>query len=450
MTAARYACLLIPAAFVLLGLRVERGRDARAAALLASVSAAVGVAALDAVARPAGWWSFAAVDGVFRGMPVDLWLGWAALWGAIPVLLRRWVPLPLALGLLLWLDLMAMPRLAPLLVLGDGWWVGEAAGLVAIAVPSVLLGVASAERRWLTARVLGQVVVFAGLSLWLVPAVAFTIDGASWRPLLSPTVAQVALLVSVPALLAVREFLVRGQGTPYPWDPPTRLVSTGPYAYVANPMQLSTVGLMLLMAVIASSWALAVAAGLAVAFTAGVAGPHERAALARRHGEQWREYRRHVRDWWPRWTPYLAGGASTLWLDDQCGPCGAVVSFFGRRVTRSLSEGHPASDSGPRGLVIAPAAVHPGPLWRAEYAGGDGHTERGVAAVARGLEHINLGWAYAGWFLRLPGVGWLAQLVTDALIAPPHRAGTVGGDHDGRRDVRDQTAAAGRRAHRPQ
>jgi protein-S-isoprenylcysteine O-methyltransferase Ste14 len=434
--ATRYACLLVPAALVVIGLRVERGRDERAAALLASVSAAVGIAALDAVARPAGWWSFAAVDGVFRGMPVDLWLGWAALWGAIPVLVRRLVPVPLALGLLLWLDLMAMPRLAPLLVLGDGWWVGEAAGIVAVAAPSVLLGVASAERRWLTARVLGQVVVFAGLSLWLVPTVAFTIDGASWQPLLSPAVAQVALLVSVPALLAVRELLVRGRGTPYPWDPPTRLVTTGPYAYVANPMQLSTAGLMLLMAGAAGSWSLAVAAGLAVAFGAGVAGPHESAALTRRHGEQWREYRRHVRDWWPRWTPYVAGRTATLWLDDQCGLCGATMSFFRRRA--------------PYGLVVAPAATHPGPLWRAEYAGGDGHTGRGVAAVARGLEHVNLGWAYAGWFLQLPGIGALAQLVTDALIAPPHRAGTVEGDHDGRRDVRDQAAAARRRVRRHQ
>ncbi|GAA2615322.1 hypothetical protein GCM10010399_52880 [Dactylosporangium fulvum] len=436
MITVRYACLLVPAALVLIGLRVERGRDARAAALLAGVAAAVGVAALDAVARRAGWWSFAAVDGTFRGLPVDLWLGWAALWGVVPVLLRRRLPVPIGLGLLLWLDLLAMPELAPLVVLGDDWWAGEAAGIVAVAVPSVLLGVASAERRLLTVRVLGQVVVFAGLSLWLVPTVAFTVDGASWEPLLTPVMAQLALLVSVPALLAVRELLVRGRGTPYPWDPPGRLVTTGPYAYVANPMQVSTVALMLLMAMAARSWARPVAAGLAVAFSAGVAAPHERAALVRRHGEQWLEYRRHVRDWWPRWTPYRTGRTPVLWLDDDCGPCTATAAFLRRR--------------GPRGLVLAPAASHPGPLRRAGYTGGDGHTERGVAAVARGLEHVHLGWAYAGWFLRLPGVGLLAQLVTDALIAPPHLAGTVEGDHDGGLDVRHQAAAAGRRARRRQ
>jgi len=44
----------------------------------------------------------------------------------------------------------------------------------------------------------------------------------------------------------VLEFARRGGGTPYPWDPPDRLVTSGPYAYVRNPMQLSTTLIMLL------------------------------------------------------------------------------------------------------------------------------------------------------------------------------------------------------------
>ncbi|SCL37604.1 Protein-S-isoprenylcysteine O-methyltransferase Ste14 [Micromonospora pallida] len=413
MTAARYLCLGLPLLAVLAAARWDRDRAARAAALLAFVAAFVGVAALHEVARTTGWYAFAPVDGAYRGLPVDLWLGWAALWGPLPVLLRRVLPLPVALGLLGWLDVVTMPALRPLLVLGPDWLTGEVAGLLGVALPAQLLGRWSADRRHLSARVLLQLGLFGVLLLWFLPTVAFTLAGDSWTWLdgLSASrlllLAQVALLVATPAVTAVHEFAVRGGGTPYPWDPPGRFVTTGPYAYLANPMQAGAVALMLLTALVAGSAVLAVGAVLAVAFSVAVAGPHEDHDLDHRYGRRWRDHRRRVRPWWPRWRPYLPGEPAVLWLDDDCGPCAAVRRFLERR--------RPVS------LTIAPAARHPTEvLWRAGYAGGDGHTERGVAAVARALEHVHLGWAWVGWILRLPGIIWLAQLVTDAMIAPPH------------------------------
>lgn len=411
MTAARWLALGVPLLAVLAAARLERARRARAAALLAFVAAALGVAALHEVARRAGWYTFAPVDGAYRGLPVDLWLGWAALWGPLPVLLRRFLPLPVALGLLLWLDAVAMPALHPLVSLNPAWLVGEVVGLAAVALPAQLLGRWSADGRHLRARVLLQVTVFAMLVLWFLPSLAFELGDGSWARLTGLprahllVLAQVALLVATPALVAVREFAVRGRGTPYPWDPPARLVTTGPYAYLANPMQLSATALLLVTAAAARSLVLLVVAGTAVAFSAAVARPHEEHDLAHRHGAAWRTWRRSVRDWWPRWRPYASGEPAVLRLDADCGPCGAVWRFLARR--------------DPVNLTIAPADGQV----RAEYAGGDGHTERGVAAVARGLEHLTLGWAWVGWSLRLPGVTWLAQLVTDAMIAPPHPAG---------------------------
>jgi len=414
VTAARYLCLALPAALALTGVRLERDRRARGAALLAFVAAAVGVAALHEVAKVAGWYTFAPVDGAFRGLPVDLWLGWAALWGAVPVLFRRVLPLPVALGLLAWLDLVAMPMLYPLVRLEPTWLVGEAAGLLAVALPAQLLGRWTADGRRLGARVVLQLVVFSATVLWLLPTAAFELGDGSWAHVAGlpapwpPVLAQVGLVLAVPGLLAVREFAVRGGGTPYPWDPPSRLVTTGPYAYVANPMQLSAAGPLALLAPAARSWTLAVATAAAVAFSAGVARIHERHELAGRFGPPWYAYRRHVRDWLPRWRPYLPGPAATLWLDGGCGECRAVERFLRER--------------GARRLTLAPADQHRPPLWRSRYAGGDGHGERGVAAVARALEHVNLAWAWLGWSLRLPGVAWLAQLVTDAMIAAPHEA----------------------------
>ena len=40
-------------------------------------------------------------------------------------------------------------------------------------------------------------------------------------------------------LLCVRDFVVRGQGTPNPLDPPRRFVATGLYRHVRNPMYVS-------------------------------------------------------------------------------------------------------------------------------------------------------------------------------------------------------------------
>ncbi|SCE81614.1 methyltransferase [Micromonospora mirobrigensis] len=415
MTLARHLSLALPLLAVLAAGRVERSRDARAAALLAFVAAGIGVAALDGLARPAGWWNFAPVAGTFRGLPVDLWIGWSALWGPLPVLLRRHVPPPLALGLLLWLDAVTMPALSPLVRLGPHWPVGELVGLLGVAAPAQLLGRCSADRRHLALRTLLQLGLFAALLLWFLPTVAFEFGDGSWDRLTGLpasrllVLAQLALLAATPALAAVRELAVRGGGTPYPWDPPPRLVTTGPYAYLANPMQVSAVALVLLTAAATRSLALLGVAGAAVAFGAGVARPHEGDDLARRHGGPWRDYRRRVRDWWPRRRPYAVGPPAVLWLDDGCGPCAATRRFLERR--------------DPVHLMILPAAAH---QWRAEYAGGDGHTDRGVAAVARALDHLHLGWALLGWTLRLPGVTWFAQLVTDAMIAAPHPANPRG------------------------
>jgi len=40
--------------------------------------------------------------------------------------------------------------------------------------------------------------------------------------------------------------------------------------------------------------------------------------------------------------------------------------------------------------------------------------EEGVAAFARGLEHLNFAWAYVGACLRLPVIRQLVQLLLDA------------------------------------
>jgi hypothetical protein len=97
-----------------------------------------------------------------------------------------------------------------------------------------------------------------------------------------------------------------------------------------------------------------------------------------------------------------------LFLDGGCGPCSTIRDQLARR--------------DPIGLTLASASEHPQTLWLARNEAADGHVEHGVAAVARGIEHLDLFWANVGWLLRLPGVRWLAQLISDGFIVAPHPA----------------------------
>lgn len=68
-----------------------------------------------------------------------------------------------------------------------------------------------------------------------------------------------------------------------------------------------------------------------------------------------------------------------------------------------------------------PTELHPTrDLDRITYDPGDGTAdEDGVAALARSLEHINIGLALLGWVVRLPLVRPVLQLIVDASGGAP-------------------------------
>jgi hypothetical protein len=212
---------------------------------------------------------------------------------------------------------------------------------------------------------------------------------------------------------AVHEFATRGGGTPLPYDPPARLVRSGPYAYVANPMQLSAALVLAAWgALTGHPWVIAVGAMSAV-YSAGIAGWDEGEDMRRRFGEPWAAYRRGVRAWLPRWRPWhpsLDGERpDVLYVSAECGRC----SELGRMIEAMR----------PVGLVVVPAEEHPSrDLTRITYAPADGGAEEdGVAAFARALEHVNLACAMLGMALRLPIIRPLLQLIVDASGGGPVR-----------------------------
>ena len=70
---------------------------------------------------------------------------------------------------------------------------------------------------------------------------------------------------------------------------------------MANPMQVSMVGLCLVWGVWFGLWWMLVLGALGVIYSEGLARWSEREDHLGRFGEDWAEYRKRVRRWWPRW-----------------------------------------------------------------------------------------------------------------------------------------------------
>ena len=402
------AVYLAVAGVAIAGISRRPDRHSLIGALLALAWTVPALLLVHLTAMLAGWWSFDASGGELFEFPVDLWLAWAVLWGPVPAIAFPRTPLWMIVIAALLVDLAAMPAAAPVVDLGPNWLIGEALALACCIVPAQLLARWTRDDRRLAARATLQVIAFSTLTGVLIPAIAVAGSGSTvTNPLdLSPEYVSIVLqLLAVPAILglsAVQEFVTRGHGTPVPLDPPRRLVTTGPYAYVANPMQLAAIVILLAIAAALGNIWIAVAAVIAHVYSIGLAGWDEGEDLRARFGDPWVEYRRHVRKWYPRWRPWYSDApVGTLFVSFDCTMCGEVAAWFARRR--------------PRGLTIAAAeTLDPVPL-RITYRASDGsHEVAGVQAIGRALEHINLAYAWLGFALRLPILSSLIQLIVDA------------------------------------
>lgn len=152
-------------------------------------------------------------------------------------------------------------------------------------------------------------VVFAvaepGVMGFLVP---YWISGGwvgSDAPFVLQAAGAVLLAVGVSVLVhTVIRFVVEGLGTPFPAAPTQNLVVGGPYRYVRNPMYLAVIASILGQAAILGSASLVVYAGILWVTIATFVRSYEEPTLSSRYGEQYAAYRRAVRGWWPRATPW--------------------------------------------------------------------------------------------------------------------------------------------------
>jgi len=103
---------------------------------------------------------------------------------------------------------------------------------------------------------------------------------------------------------SLRRFAADGKGTLAPWDPPSVFVVRGPYQFVRNPMISGVIMLLFGEALVLLSpphgiWAVSILV-LNLFYIPLVEEPQ----LERRFGDSYREYRRHVRRFIPRFSPW--------------------------------------------------------------------------------------------------------------------------------------------------
>ena len=116
-----------------------------------------------------------------------------------------------------------------------------------------------------------------------------------------------AFLLAAGAVLftaSLRRFATEGQGTLAPWDPPRRLVLRGPYRFVRNPMISGVLFVLFGEALVLRSVPHAEWAALFLLINLIYIPLFEEPQLESRFGEDYREYRRHVRRFVPRLRPW--------------------------------------------------------------------------------------------------------------------------------------------------
>ena len=113
------------------------------------------------------------------------------------------------------------------------------------------------------------------------------------------------LAVALPVLVsAFLRFVRDGLGTPAPVAPTERLVVTGAYRYVRNPMYVAVIAAIVGQALLLGQTVLLYYAALVALLVVSFVRLYEEPVLRRQFGAEYESYRRSVPGWLPRLRPW--------------------------------------------------------------------------------------------------------------------------------------------------
>ena len=122
-----------------------------------------------------------------------------------------------------------------------------------------------------------------------------------WRFLIGVVCFLDGLLLAV---LTVRLFYKVGNGSLAPWDPTRKMIISGPYAYVRNPMITGVFLILIGEALMLSSWAVGIWAIVFLIINMFYFPLSEEPGLRKRFGKEYEEYCKNVPRYIPRLTPW--------------------------------------------------------------------------------------------------------------------------------------------------
>ena len=149
--------------------------------------------------------------------------------------------------------------------------------------------------------------VVVGLIPWLLTRWQAREPLPYWAPMrvLGGLLIVAGLIVLVQAFV---RFVVEGFGTPAPVAAPERLVVGGAYRFVRNPMYVAVLAAIVGQALLLGQLGLLLYAAVAWLVVAVFVRFYEEPTLTRRFGADYEAYQRAVPAWWPRLHPWSPGG----------------------------------------------------------------------------------------------------------------------------------------------
>src|SRR5215204_1910290 len=145
--------------------------------------------------------------------------------------------------------------------------------------------------------------VVVGLIPWLLTRWQAREPVPYWAPM--RVLGAILLVAGLMALIrAFVRFVMEGLGTPAPIAAPDRLVVGGVYRYVRNPMYVAVVAAIVGQALLLGRLVLLLYAAGAWLLVAAFVRFYEEPTLTSRFGAEYEAYRRAVPAWWPRLRPW--------------------------------------------------------------------------------------------------------------------------------------------------